>query len=460
MRSIRVRYEAAVALVVAAGALYVIATGWAMTSVSYDVWGLLVVLCPWLIMMTGLVLRLTRHQPYLRPVLFVGLALKVVGTVARYWVAFGAYGGLADSQNYHDFGRTLAGDIRAGAASRFSIIPSGIGTEFIQRLTGTVYTLFGSSKLAGFLWFSSLGFLGVILCIKAAHCFSSVVDVRRYALLCCVAPSLVYWPSSIGKESWMMLSLGLVVYGAARLFAGEGVLLPVLWIALGAGGAVLVRPHMAAVWCTAALVGVLWTAASGTLKGRGRGWAVVVVLIGAVALLSIARFALEFLPAAEGAESLSDQVNSVLETTTRRTAGGGSEFSPPVMSSPLDYPAAILRTITRPLPNEVSGVSTLIPAVETTGLIILGAVGVRRLMALPSLLRRSSVIVMHTLIVIASAMAYTTFSNLAILVRQRSLLIPSLLLLLSVLPRSARSVEAEDLALNGTRPAFAPRMSV
>ena len=119
----------------------------------------------------------------------------------------------------------------------------------------------------------------------------------------------------------------------------------------------------------------------------------------------------------------------------RRTSGGGSEFSPPGISSPLNYPGAILRTITRPLLFEANSISTLLPALETTALILLALVSIRRLARLPGLQRRSPFVVMHFLIIIVTALAYTTFSNLAILVRQRSLLMPSLLLLLAVQPR-------------------------
>ena len=49
---------------------------------------------------------------------------------------------------------------------------------------------------------------------------------------------------------------------------------------------------------------------------------------------------------------------------------------------------------------------------------------------------------MHLLIMVATALAYTSFSNLAILVRQRSLLMPSLLFLLSVRPHAVSGPEA------------------
>ena len=38
---------------------------------------------------------------------------------------------------------------------------------------------------------------------------------RRYALLVLFLPSLLFWPSSIGKEAWMTLALGLALTARA-----------------------------------------------------------------------------------------------------------------------------------------------------------------------------------------------------------------------------------------------------
>src|SRR6266850_1356449 len=58
-------------------------------------------------------------------------------------------------------------------------------------------------------------------------------------------PSLLFWPSSIGKEAWMMFALGIAAYGAAVLLKGA----TLRGLAICAAGLWLtgsVRPHMAA----------------------------------------------------------------------------------------------------------------------------------------------------------------------------------------------------------------------
>lgn len=427
------RYRLDVA-VVAVGIAYMLVTGWAMVNMEYETWGALVAIPFIVAVMVPTIHHAFRDHVAIARIAYVGLAAKVLGTFARYWVAFDAYGGAADAQAYHDLGSIYAGQIRSGDVPPWTIVPTGQGTEFIQHLTGTIYTFVGSSKLAGFMWFSAIGFGGVLLCIKAAIIAVPTLSHTRYALLCCLSPSLVFWPSSIGKEAWMSLVLGALCYGTARLFAGRGLLRPLLWTTAGAVGALLVRPHIAAVWVGAAVAAAAWSViGSRTDRSTGRSTNVALMVVGLAGLTAVARVAIKFLgdlSRTEGTESVSSQLNNAFDLTLKRTAGGGSEFVPPSVASPLDYPLAVLRTLTRPLLNEVTGLSTLLPALETTAIIILAVVGVRRLMSLPGMLRRSPFTVFHVLIVVLGALAYSSFSNLAILVRQRSLLMPSLLFIL------------------------------
>ena len=436
MNTRRVSYELQDGVIVLAGMGYVIAVGWAMANLSYDVWGAMVAVPLIALVMVPVVMRIFRSDPALARIAYAGLVLKLGGTIARYWVAFDAYGGAADSQDYHDQGRLLAARIRDGSVGPWSIVPHGTGTDFLRNLTGSIHTVVGSSKLAGFLWFAALGYLGTILCVKAATLFGRTFDRRRYAVLCVLSPTLVFWPSSIGKESWMMLCLGLTVFGAARLFTSGRIIRPLVWVAAGVTGAAFVRPHIATIWVVAGVVGVLWSAIGRlAARGGGRAPAMFATVVGIAGLFVVGNAALRFLPSGTGDESLADRITTAFDETLRRTSGGGSEFTPPSISSPLNYPGAILRTITRPLLYEANSISTLLPALETTALIVLAIVGIRRLAQLPALLRRSPFVVMHFLIIVVTALAYTTFSNLAILVRQRSLLMPSLLLLLAVRPK-------------------------
>jgi hypothetical protein len=339
--------------------------------------------------------------------------------------------------------------------SLVGLLPHSQGTQFVKELTGLLYTFAGSSKLAGFMWFAAMGYLGVVLSVKAACIAVPGLLKSRYALYCFLMPSIVFWPSSIGKEAWMSLCLGAVALGAARLFQGGRTLRAVAWIALGAAGAAMVRPHMAVIWLAGIVLALAWAVLSGRAAGGARNrWALVVVTVVAlVALVGVAQVALKYLnPPSEADVSVGKQVTNVLQLTTTRTSGGGSELKPVNVTSPLDYPVAMLRTLTRPLLNEANGVATLLPAIEMTFLTVVAVFCWRRLANLPRVMLRSPYVLYAVLVCMMFGMAFSPLANLAILVRQRSLVMPLLLLLLCVPQRQrAGSANTDPAAASSNR---------
>src|SRR5207248_9478851 len=119
-----------------------------------------------------------------------------------------------------------------------------VGTGFLNLLTGIVYVVMGPTKLGGFLLFSWLGFWGLYLCYRAFRIGCPEGNARRYAVLVFFLPSLLFWPSGIGKDAWMIFAVGLSAYGAARVLtrARGGFLLLCLGLAASGVG----RPHVAA----------------------------------------------------------------------------------------------------------------------------------------------------------------------------------------------------------------------
>ena len=428
---------------VVVGLAYVAFTGWAMTYLSYDVWGALVI-APIIAIVT---VPMVRHafrgdlQP-LVGVAIAGLVAKLVGTLARYWVAFDAYGGAADAGRYHEAGRVLASQARSSGGSFFDLIPVQQGTQFIEQVTALLYSLVGSSKLAGFLWFGLMGYWGVVFCVKAACLAVPGLAQRRYAVLCFLAPSLMFWPSSIGKEAWLTLCLGALSYGAAKLLTGGWGLGSVMPTASGAAGAAMVRPHFAAIWLGALVVAMVAGVVTGrsTRAGSSRLVQIGLALVAVVGLVLVARVTLQFLSPTSDDEpaSVSNSLDIIGKETSRRSTVGGSSFEPFVVAGPADYPMTIVRTLTRPLLPEATGLSTLIPALETTALLVLAAVGWRRLSSLPRMLLTTPYVVFSALIAIMGGLAFSRFGNLAILVRQRSLILPALLVLVCLPPWRAR----------------------
>lgn len=423
-----------------AAVVYVAVTGWAMTSLSYDVWGGFVV-APILVLVTVPVLRRVFRGDLvaLFPIAVAGLVTKFAGAIFRYWVAFDAYGGVADANGYHEFGKRLAGEIRSGAASLSNIIPQGTSTQFVQRVTATVYTVFGSSRMAGFFVFAWFAYIGTVLYVLAAIRAVPGLGVRRYAWFTFFAPSLLFWPSSIGKEALSMMFLGAVAYGGAKLLhrRWKGWTLPVL--AIGVFGAAAVRPHVAAMWSAGLVVALFATLAMGRrLQAAGsRVGSVVLLVLAAVAFAAVASSALRFLdPGGETLDTapLLDRVDAIFSSTETRTEVGGSSFAPVVITGPLDWPGAIVRTLTRPLILEVETFTEFLPAIETTALIVLAVVGWRRIAHIPRLMRSTPYLWFAISVLIMFGLAFSTFRNLGLLTRQRSLAVPFMTLLVALPP--------------------------
>src|SRR5207302_1290095 len=93
-------------------------------------------------------------------------------------------------------------------------------------------------------------------------------DLRRYALLVFFFPTLLFWPSSIGKEAFMILALGAAALGAAQLFVGR--FRGLVWLALGLWGAAVVRPHMALIVGAGLVVAAPLVVLRGGAQAKGR----------------------------------------------------------------------------------------------------------------------------------------------------------------------------------------------
>ncbi|MDO9176264.1 MAG: hypothetical protein Q7V62_15760, partial [Actinomycetota bacterium] len=119
-------------VVLAVAASYLLIAAWAMTNMRYDFWGVFLAMPIIAAVMLPLIHAMFRDQPTIARIAYAGLAAKACGTFARYWVAFDAYGGAADAQAYHNFGRVYAEKLRNGDVPPWGLLPHGQGTRFVE----------------------------------------------------------------------------------------------------------------------------------------------------------------------------------------------------------------------------------------------------------------------------------------------------------------------------------------
>lgn len=379
-------------------------------------------------------------DPVLGKLLLWGAVAKLVGAVLRYVVVYGLYES-GDAIAYADAGTVLAGQLRDGYLS----LPPGrslIGTQFIEVVTGVLFAVVGRSNLVGFLVFSALGFVGAYCFIRAFDLGVPRGDTRRFAALVLFMPSLVFWPSSIGKDSWMLLGLGLCAYGVARLVTHHA--FGFTLVTLGLLATCVVRPHVSLLVCAGLLIALLLRRPPARLQLLGpmaRLLSVGALVLGTAATLSQAEayFGVE----EEGLQGF----GIVLDEATRRTSQGGSEFLAPQGRSLATLPSAFVTVMFRPFPHEATNLLALVASLEGAALAALFAVSWRRLRRLPGWLPQAFVAfaVAYSLLFV---LAFSSVGNFGIITRQRVQLFPLVFTVLA-LPAAA--------ADNVRKPSAAPR---
>ena len=413
---------------------------------DYDQW-MVIVLLPVLLASGVVIIRaITRHDSLgLANLMIVALIVKLAATFVRYFVVFELYGA-GDATGYNGAGTRIANAFHDGDLSIGEVITLGRQTEFIEDLTGLFYIFTGPSRLGGFLLFSWVSFWGLVLFHRAARIGVPELDERRYALMLYFMPSLVFWPSSIGKEAVMILALGLCAYGAARFLTHQQFGLAPL--AAGLGVAYIVRPHVAFVVVAGVAVAVLFrrnARASRPIFGpAGRlAWFVVVA---AVAAFTLGQATERLLPASES--SGVGAAGELLDRATDGTDSGDSTIEGTTPNSPLEYPQAVFSVLFRPTILEARTAGNAVAAAETTVLLLLFVASWRRLKNLPVLLFKRPYLVLAVVYAGIFTFAWSSFANLGALARQRAQVWPFVLLVLAlpvVVKAPDTSISAADV---------------
>jgi len=375
-------------------------------------------------------------DPRLVAIVLLALMMKVVWTLIRYYVTFEIYGG-GDAGTYHREAIEIASRFREGNFDPG--LPSLTGTPFISLITGVLYTVIGPTRLGGFLFFSWLGFWGLFGFYRAFVIAVPEGNVRAYAVLLFFFPSLLYWPSSIGKEAWMLFSLGLASYGVARALSGRS------WrgvgvAALGLWFASLVRPHVAGMLGLGLVAGFLLLPLRREHRylapvGKIMGFATVAVL----ALVLVNKTG-EFLGRANVVSP--GGLVSELEQVSKISNYGGSQFEPIIVRTPLDVPPAIVTVLFRPFVTEANNAQALAAAVESAFLLVFSLLRIRWILAAVRSVRRQAYVAFAIVYTGLFVIAFASFPNFGLLARERVQLLPLYFVLLSIpLPRP----EAETL---------------
>jgi hypothetical protein len=408
---------------------------------SYDIWGAFI-WGPALLMaalpLTRWIARRTGDPGAVRVLMAAAFVKIVGGGWGRFITAQAFYDGGGDSRAYDRAAEVLAPQLRR---LDFTDLGKLSGTRFVEVVTGAVQAVIGNSYVGSFLVFSTFGFVG--LCLFYLALCEGVPTANRtvYRAVLFFTPTMWFWPSSIGKEAFMLLCLGAATFGAVLLFRGR--LAGLVVGGLGLWGTVVVRPHLGLIFLVGMAAAVIPLPERGS---RVRWWAYLLPLVAVVALpFTVARAEAVF-----GIDDLNvDSAEDFLSEVNRRTTQGGSEFTIDDVATPGGYALGVVTVLLRPFPWEAGGIglASSLEALVLTGLIA-WAVATRWRVVLASLRDRLPRLALGY--VLAFAAAFSAVGNFGILARQRSLMFPFLFVFLAV----ALSERAVAGATTGDEPPY------
>lgn len=369
-------------------------------------------------------------DPKLLPILYGALAAKVVGTLVRYFFITVIYNDNGDAGVYSGAGAILMQSYRQGifAVEVPGLSARGAETARIAMVVGFIYLITGVSRYAASFVFSWMCFTGQVLMYRAFKRGVPEGDHRRYAVLVLFLPSMLFWPSSIGKEALMVFCIGFVSYGAAQLLGARVKISGIVTFSLGAAGLLFIRPHMALIAITAlgfaaAVSTVVGFSGEVDKKAKSKAFAVrmvaLVVLIGGGlgATTQVSKVL------GDGTEGTAG-ITGVLARTQAQTAEGGSKFNAVAVTNPAQFPAATVTVLFRPFPWEARNLNGVIASGEGFLLLTLMVIGRRRLLSWARMLGKRPYLVFCLAYAATFIVAFSYIGNFGILARQRTQMLP------------------------------------
>ena len=419
----------------------------------------------WLIVFVGVFRRVALaplQSPILRTVALGGLALRVPIVLAHIAIGLWIFGGAVDFIGYFGNASAAGLGIFQGDYRRLEMGEDpDIGGWIVTVLYVPIYLVLGASLFGTFLWSAIVGFMGAYFFLRAflLH-FGSGRDAYVLALCLFIYPSVAFWSSLLGKDSWMFFFLGLTTYGLAKVVATPR--LSSAWpLIVGAVFVTAIRPPIGAVL----MVGIVAAALV-----AGRGWMaglrgptavlrpILLIVVGIVIVGGAYGAVLRPLEryGVIGADSPS-LVQGMMNLAVTRHVGGSIEseesgsglqarISDPSAGAVLTFlPQALLTFYFRPHLFEAHNALALMAAADSALLMIVILLRWRRLFsAVRSIASRP--LVTFALVTFALLSAGLCFeSNLGTIVRHRVMPLPFLFILLAV-PRGAAATDAERSA--------------
>jgi hypothetical protein len=222
----------------------------------------------------------------------------------------------------------------------------------------------------------------------------------------------------------MLLTLGIVAYGAARMFTHQRFGFPIA--ALGLWATAMVRPHVTLIVFLGLAVGYILRPAPKSQANAAPLRKIVGIAILIVAGALVVGRTQSFFGVDNLDTTTTDEVISGVEEQT--SEGTGSVFETTRPTNPLEYPNAFVSVLFRPFPHEADTGPAMIAAIEGVILICL-IFNPKRLRILPRAFARRPYVAFSVTFALLFVYGFSAIGNFGILVRQRTQVLPFVLVL-------------------------------
>jgi hypothetical protein len=366
-------------------------------------------------------------NPWLIRILTFSLVLHLLAAPGQIFVVDHFYHGVADWNRYVHQGASLSGNFR-----HFNFTTSGtavrqlVNDGSVSIAAGIAMTLVGVNQLATFLIFSWLSFIGCIFFYRAFTLTFSGADHRRYALMLFFLPSLIFWTADISKESLMMLALGMISFGAAKFLARKrgGFLLVAPGVFIGA----YVRPNELLLVLAGFVVAMMLPTGGARKTFSGVKRLISLVFLGALLYLAVV----------VTVRYLHHGLNtSSLQTTNADNAATGFSGNVPYSSNFAYLPRDIYEVLFNPMLFNAHGFGERVAALENSVIVVLILASLRNLKMVPRAAFARPYVMLCTVYTSMFLYTFAALGNLGLIERERTMMLPFLLVLLCI-PRTPR----------------------
>lgn len=404
----------------------------------------------------GLVLMLALYRigrrslggKWLMGVVVAGLFFRIPMVLAHLAVGLWIYGAQVDFPGFFSSGAELGGRLLTGDLALFDLPYFDLeqpDVAVVTRLWALTYLLIGPSLPGMFLWSGVIGFLGSYLFLRAFQAeFPSARETRFLPVCLFFFPSLAFWTSLLGKESWVFFFLGWATYAMAHLLQAIsaryllGLLVSVTFITL-------IRPPIGL--ALAAGIGMSFILTLYSRVGVRGPIAILrpVVHISAslaiVGALTIASLPMrQYHTFSEGTTPADAMLNLAMKKhaglSTDPTAGGSSlpiQIEDPSAFEIVRFlPGAMFTFLFRPLVFEAHNVLALIAALDATLLLTLVLWRWRHALAAMRCAWSQPFVAFCSVVFLLFTAGLSFEANFGVIVRHRAMVLPFLFILLSV----------------------------